>query len=210
MAQLCESILSKDINFNCDEQVVKGLESDGVIINRSDVDFSATVFDTNSPNIIKSLTLKSGKRGYEVQQLGNTPFTGAKTDLVVGTYRNTWTHEIPIAILANTPEVSEKIIDGLANGTYVLILRNKSKGTDGSAEYQVYGYEQGLVVSAGTSEKYSDDTEGGWLITLQETAAPKSALFLFNTDSTTTAQLYEDLKTPTVGNLTPIEAPKDY
>jgi len=194
MSNICESILSKDINFACDDLVTKGVESDGLIINRSDVDFSATVFDTEHSNIIKTLVLKSGKKGYEVQQYGNTPFTGTKTDLVVGTYRNSWTHEIPIAVLANTPDVCENIIDGMANGTFILILKNKSKGADGKAEYQVYGYAQGLVASAGTAEKYSDDTEGGWLMTLQETAAPKSAMFFFNTDSTTTAAQYESLK----------------
>jgi hypothetical protein len=45
-----------------------------------------------------------------------------------------------------------------------------------------------------TNEKYSEDTDGGWLVTLQENSAPKSALFFFNTDSTTTAAAYEALK----------------
>ena len=107
---------------------MRGLEADGVIINRSDVDFANCVFDENARNILKQLILKSGKKGYEVVQMGNTPFTGAASNMEVGTYRNTWTHEIPIAILDNGPEVSEKVIDGLANGTFVLVLRNKHKG----------------------------------------------------------------------------------
>ena len=35
MAKLCESIIAKAIDFSCDDLVVKGLESDGLIINRS-------------------------------------------------------------------------------------------------------------------------------------------------------------------------------
>ena len=97
--------------------------------------------------------------------------------------------------MSNTPEVANKIIDGLANGTFVVILRNKFKGESGEAEYQVYGYTQGLVASEGTNEKYSEDTDGGWLITLQETGARLSAMFFFNTDATTTAAAYEALKT---------------
>lgn len=195
MTKLCETLIKKDISFDCDAMSVKGLEADGVIVNRSDVDFSATVFDDNSKNIVKQLMLKSGKKGYEVVQLGNTPFTGTTSTLAVGTYRNSWTHEIPIAVLANDPDVCENIIDGLANGTFVLILRNKAKGQQGKGEYQIFGFYQGLVASAGTNEKYSDETEGGWLMTLQETNSPKSALFLFDTDSATTQKKYEALKT---------------
>lgn len=194
MAKLCESLIAKAIDFACDDIIVRGLESDGLIINRSDIDFAATVFDAQNPNIIKTLVLKTGKKGYEVNQLGNTPFTGVQSTLEVGTYRNTWTHAIPIVVLSNTPDVAHNIIDGLSNGTFVIILRNKFKGSTGDAEYQVYGYTQGLVASEGTNDKYSEDTDGGWIITLQETGARMSAMFLYNTDAETTAAAYESLK----------------
>lgn len=191
----CETLLKKDIEINCESPIVRGLEPDGIIINRSDIDFSNTVFDQTNKNIIKTLILKSGKKGYSVIQAGGSPFNGAKTDLVVGTYRNKWTNELPIAVLDNGPEVCEKVIDGLANGSFVVIVKNKHKGEDGKSEYQVYGYYQGLVASAGSNEKYSEETDGGWLITLQEVGAPKSALFYFNTDGETTATQFESLLT---------------
>ena len=191
--KLCESIISRDIAVDCEELVVRGLEPDGVIINRKDIDFGATVFDETNKNVIKTLALKSGKKGYSVAQLGNAPFTGTQTTLTVGTYRNTWTNQIPIAVLANNPDVCENVIDGLANGQFVLILRNKNKTSKG--EYQVYGYAQGLVASEGTNEKYSGDTDGGWLITLQETNAPKSALFFYDTSDEATATKFASLTT---------------
>ena len=196
MAKLCETIIARDIDFACDCLVTKGLEADGLIINRSDIDFSATTFNSTNPNIIESLTLKTGKYAYQVNQLGNTPFTGTQSTLEVGTYRNTWTHDIPIVVLANDPTVAHEIIDGLANGTFVLILRNKHKGCNGDAEYQIYGYTQGLVASEGTNDKYSDDTDGGWIITLQETGARMSAMFLWDTDAATTLAAYEALLPP--------------
>ena len=196
MANLCESIIAKDIAFSCDELVTKGLESDGIIINRSDIDFSATVFDSANPNIIKTLVLKSGKKGYEVSQAGNTPFTGTQSALEVGTYRNTFTHTVSFVVLANDPDVAHNIIDGLANGNFVSILRNKHKGgQDGDGEYQVYGYSQGLTASEITNDKYSEDTDGGWLVNLQETGARMSAMYYWNTDRSTTAAAYESLKT---------------
>ena len=192
MAKLCESIIASAIDWACDALVTKGLESDGVIINRDDIDFSQTVFNSSNPNIIESLVLKTGKKGYLVNQLGNTPFTGTQSTLEVGTYRNTWTHTIPIVVLNNGPDVAKNIIDGLANGTFVVILRNKFKGT-GDAEYQVYGYTQGLLASEGTNDKYSDDTDGGWIITLQETGVRMSAMFFWDTDAATTAAAYAAL-----------------
>lgn len=191
----CESLIAQDISIPCEDQVTKGLEADSVIMNRNDIDFTKTVFDDSNPNIIKQLVLKKGKKAYACIQQGNTPYTGVKSELNVGTYRNTWNHELPIIVLANTPDVIHNVIDGLANGKFVAIVRNVAKGADGKGEFQVYGYAQGLKASAGTCEKYSDDTEGGWLITLQEEQTPKAAYFFFNTDTDTTTAQFEALKT---------------
>ena len=188
-------MIQKGIELNCECPIVKGVEPDGLIMNRSDIDFAKSVFDTTNKNILTTLILKSGKKAYPIVQQGATPFTGAKTSLATGTYRNTFTNEVPIAVLDNGPEVAQKIIDGLANGSFVLILKNVHKGVKGNAEYQVYGYFQGLHASAIENDKYSEDTDGGWLVTLQETSAPKSALFYFDTDSETTATKYETLTT---------------
>lgn len=199
MSGICESLIAKGIEMDCENPIVKGMEADGIICNRTDVDFSKSTFDASNKNILKTLVLKNGKKGFPVIQQGATPFSGAKTSLATGTYRNTFTNEIPIAVLDNGPEVSQNIIDGLANGSFVLILKNIHKGDSGKAEYQVYGFYQGLRASAIENEKYSEDTDGGWLVTLQETGSPKSALFYFNTDSKTTATQFATLLTDAHG-----------
>lgn len=183
---LCDEILKKAITIDCDNPITKGLEANGVIINRQDIDFAATVFDATRKNIIKTLVLKTGKKGYEVYCPGSTPFTGTKTSLEKGTYKNKWTTDLPLVVLDNSPEVCEDIIEGLANGEYVVILRNKHKGSDGNAEYQVYGYYQGLRAETIENDKYSEDTDGGWSVALKETGAPKAGMFFFNTDKKTT------------------------
>ena len=196
MANLCNSLIATDIQADCSNLGIKGLEPDGKIINRADIDFANCVMDNGNPanpNIIKSLVLKTGKSAYDVAQMGNTPFTGLVSNLNVGTYINTWTTDIPIAILANDPVVAHKVIDALANGEFVLILKNKNRGTGGNAKYQVFGYAQGCRASAGTRDAYSEDVEGGWLVTLQEANHPKSAMFLYDTDEATTDAAYEAL-----------------
>lgn len=193
MPNLCNSLIAQDIENDCANVGIKGLEPDGKIINRSDIDFSATQFNANNDAIIETLVLKTGKTAFDVAQLGNTPFTGLVQNLNIGTYVNTWTTDIPIAVLANNPAVTKNVIDVLSNGEFVLILKNKNTGISGNAKYQVFGYAQGCRASAGTRDAYSEDTEGGWLITLQEANHPKSAMFFYDTDETTTDAAYAAL-----------------
>lgn len=200
MSGVCDNLIKGDIMPNCDDPIGPGLEQRGVIMNRSDIDFSATVFNATRKNVIESLVLKTGKKAYQVVVQGNTPFTGTNTALAVGTYRNTFTNIVSIVVLANDPDVCNDVIDGLANGEYVVVLENKSKGlqkeeTPGDSAFQVYGYYQGLKASEMTNDKYSEDTDGGWAISLQETKVPKSALFLFKTDYETTVTAFESLTT---------------
>lgn len=192
MPTLCESLISQAITSDCDNPLVRGLEPDGVIINRSDVDFASC---TISGNTVSSLVLKTGKVGYAVKQLGATPFSGTATSLVAGTYHNTFTNTVAIAVLDNGPDVAANVIDGLANGSFVVVLRNKHTGTNGQSAYQIYGYFQGLSASAIEEEKYSEDLDGGWLVTLTETGAPKSALFFYNTSLSATETAFESLTT---------------
>lgn len=191
---VCDSIISGNIGFSCDDMVSRGFEADGVMLNRKDIDFSATVFDEEKKNIIKQIVLKSGKKGYSVSQLGGTPYTGTVTSLVKGTYINTFNNTVALVVLDNGPEVCENVIDGLANGEFVVILRNRHKGNGGNAEFQVYGYYQGLHAESLEDGKYSEEVEGGWSVTLLEERAKKSALFMFNTDTETTEAQFESLK----------------
>lgn len=198
MAGVCDNAIKKDILVNCDDPIVPGVEQEGVIINRSDIDFSTVAFNTTRKNVIETLALKSGKKAYKVVVSGSTPFTGTNTALATGTYRNTFTNTVNMVILANDPDVCADIIDGLANGEYVVILENKAKSLQkeenpGDSAFQVYGYYQGLKAAEISNDKYSEETEGGWSVSLQETKVPKSALFYFKTDYDTTKTSIETL-----------------
>ena len=196
---VCDDILKKDISPSCDDPVVQGLEQEGMIMNRADVDFAATVFNATRKNVIETLAMKEKKKAYKVVVPGKTPFTGTTTALATGTYRNSFTNTITLVILANDPDVCADIVDGLANGSYVVVLENKYKGLQkeenpGDAAFQVFGYYQGLTATTIENNKYSEETEGGWSVTLEEQKVPKSALFLFKTS-------YEATKTA-IGTLT--------
>ena len=190
MPTTCDYLIASAIDFDCEDMSVRGMEADGVIINREDVDFANCVLDSSNPNIVKTLAIKTGKSGFAIKQLGNTPFSGLVSNLNIGTYKNTWTHEIPIAVLADDPDTAKDILDPMSNGTFVLVLKTKMHG---DAKYKIFGYAQGCRASAGTNDKWSEDTEGGFLMTLQEQNAPKSGMYFYNTDEATTDAAFEAL-----------------
>lgn len=197
---VCDYLVKKDLALNCDDPITPGFEQEGVIINRKDVDFAASAFNTTRKNVLETLALKAQKKGYKIQVLGSTPYTGTNTALTAGTYRNTFTHTVAIVVLANDPDVCADIIDGLANGEFVVILENKHKGLQkeenaGDSAFQVYGWYNGLKATEISNDKYAEETDGGWAISLQETKAPKSALFLFKTDYDTTKTAVDTLTT---------------
>lgn len=198
MASTCDYLIKQDIIPSCEDPIVPGVEQRGIIINRADIDFATTAFNSSRANVIETLALKSGKKAYQVIMYGNSPFTGTQTALEVGTYRNTFTNTVSLVVLDNGPDVCSGVIDGLANGEYVVILENKYKANNkadnpGDAAFQVFGWYQGLKASEITNEKYSEDTDGGWLVNLQETNAPKAGLFFYKTDYETTSAAIDSL-----------------
>ncbi|WP_288735025.1 hypothetical protein [uncultured Phocaeicola sp.] len=204
MSGVCDNLIKQGIVPSCDDPIVPGIEQKGVMMNRADIDFGTTAFNSTRKNIIETLALKSGKKAYEVVVMGSNPFTGTNTVLATGTYRNTFTNTVNLVVLDNGPDVCANVIDGLANGEFVVILENKFKGLNkeenpGDAAFQVYGWYQGLKPAELSNDKYSEETDGGWLVSLQEAKVPKSALFLFKTDYETTAAAVATLTKGAVG-----------
>lgn len=180
MPDSCDYRLAANISAACAEKSVKGLESNAWVINRDDIDFDNCQRDASNPNILTTLVLKSGKRAYTAYNPGKNPFTGTTTSMTEGTYTNKFTKTAAIIILDSGPGVAHDIIDPLANGSYVVIFENKYKGVDKKNTFEVYGFELGLNANAIEKDMYSEDTDGGWSVTLQEVGAPTSAIYLFN------------------------------
>ena len=200
---VCDDIVKKDLVLDCANQMVPGFEQEGVVINRKELDFALTQFNSLRKNVIETLAMKSHKKAYKVVVGGRTPFTGTNTALAMGTFRNSFTNTVNMVILGNDPDVCADIIDGLANGEFVVVLENKAKGLDkeanpGDGAFQIYGYYQGLRAAELSNDKYAEETDGGWAVSLQETKVPKSALFFFKTDYNTTKAAIDALTAPVV------------
>ena len=189
MAQLdlCGASISGNVTIDCDNIITPGLEQVGVIFNRNDIE-SWTENSTNN-SIIEGITLKTGVKGHVIYQMGSQPFNGTSVAFAEGSIVNTFTNTCSFVILNNGPQVCKDIIDNLANGSFVVLFKNKFSEKDGDNHpglWQIMGKESGLKASDISCDKYSDDTNSGWQITLTEEKATKSALFFFKTDDTTT------------------------
>lgn len=191
--QLCDFKLAADLGGSCESPSVAGLMNNAVILNFDDVDWDAITWDESNPNVITNLPLKAGKRAYAAYMPGKTPYTGTNKTFTEGTYRNKFTKTVAMVILDNGPEVAAHVIDPLANGRFVAIMENKYQGEDHRNTFEVYGLEQGLSANELTDDKYSEDTDGGWAVSLQEVNAPRSGLYLFADSVAATRTLVENM-----------------
>lgn len=191
----CDGLIKVGIeDVACTQRPTKGIERKGIIINRSDIDFDKLTYDESQTNALTALALLQGKQGYPVVQMGSAPFTGTKTSGVVGTYSNGVSNTVVVAVLNNDAKTNEGFIDGILNGEFVMVLEFKDKGEDKKSAFRVYGLDQGLTMSALEQDPYGD-TKGGWLVTLTEAEASRSAVYL-GTDYSTGKQLFDSLLSP--------------
>lgn len=49
---ICDITIKKDIAPSCDDPIVPGLEQEGVIMNRADVDFGAVTFNADRKSVV--------------------------------------------------------------------------------------------------------------------------------------------------------------
>lgn len=177
----CEDIAAlQSVKPNC--QLVAGYENIGFIIARRDIDFAGSVKDADNSNLITNLALGTGNKFECLGQLKDS-FSDTTVSLNQGTFRNTFTHQVSFKIFDNSAERT-KMINGLANGEYVMVLEQKHKsefsGDDETVvrTYRVFGWENGLVASAIDNDNNSEDIADGWSITLEETNASSAAYYL--------------------------------
>lgn len=172
----CSNDLSNGIAYSCQSIPVKGFMPNGVIINRDDIDYSTFTMATGKQNTVSNFPLKSNKFGYVVQQPDVDPYQGSQVTMEHGTYMNTFTKEVHLLVVAPADIVADVLVDQLARGEFVVILRKKAPL--GDIEYIIYGLDGGLKATEITQEYYNDDTKGAVAVTLTEEGAPSFARFL--------------------------------
>lgn len=174
---LCGNELMQHIVEECDNPIFSGIDAAGVIINYDDID--SIVRDASNKHIITSIILKSGKHAWRFVQERNNPFTGTNTAAEVGDFRNAFTATVAGFIPFDGAEPSRNVITPMANGRYVVIVRNQWQHTDSNGdvdnEWQVYGSDKGLKMSSLQQTRYENND--AWMIEMQEQGISRASTF---------------------------------
>ena len=198
----CAATLAADLQKNCTDPVVGGIEKIGYIINRDDIDIAATKASkvAGSQNLYASLVRVIGKKGYGCTNLSN--LTSTKVD---GTYTNKIQHVISGALL-DDGDVPGSMIDALTSkdGEFVMVVEHRFKDvgrtlSPGSSAFQIIGLDVPLTSTgqAIANDKNSADTDGGWAFALA-TTEPKARAYWYSTSYTATKALFDALGTAAV------------
>lgn len=187
----CEGIITQGLSATCKNHPF-GFEKKGIIINRSDINFGGIVFATGSTNIVTTMPLEASAMGFQVIQFGTKPFNGTKKSGVSKeSAPGKMTKTVQFFVPDHDPAVDEKFIDALLNGEFVMILENKDKNeTTNNAAFEIFGMQNGLHFTAIEQDTYGD-YGSGWLVTMEETEAPSSSIYLFDTSYAATKTKFE-------------------
>ena len=188
MANLCEKLLANCIGADCDAMPVTGMDSNAWIFNKSQI--ASITYDENNPNLATAITMKTHEvnssdvayTGFKINQLGKVPFTGTQTAFNANDTFNNFTETLQFIYYDNSPSAAMSI-DQIANGRFLVVVKNEFEGADGKGTYQIYGAGKALVASEISRDPYSDENIGAWVIQLQAENTSKSAVFIEHTDT---------------------------
>lgn len=192
---LCEKLLAGCIGADCDNPIFSGMESKAWIWNKSEI--ASLTYDTQNPNIVTDITMKEVSAGvnavgYTITQLGKQPFSGTNTSMVEGNTSNKFNEVFSFVVPDNSPAAA-MLLDNIANGKFVVVVKNEYTGSDNKGVYQIYGAKKGLVATAMERDAYGEDTDGGWAVTLTAENTPNSAMFVYKTDLQTTETFLDSI-----------------
>lgn len=183
MSNICQKVITSCVGADCNNPIFKGMEGKAWIFNKSEIE--SFTYDQTNTNLITAITMATYEDdgtdvayvGYTIDQLGKTPFTGTNTSMTEGNVANKFTETLVFIVPDNSP-TSAMLLDNVANGKFVVVVENEYDGADNKGKFQVYGAKKGLVCTAMERDAYSDDTDGGWSVTLTAEGTPNSALFI--------------------------------
>ena len=132
---------------DCDNPAVAGTFGEVILVPYSAIDRTAS--SVTAKGVIESIVLKTGRTGYLFDAYDNSPL-GA-VSLVAGTYVNRWQHDATLRVFTKS-EAAKEFVNGATNSRIVVIMKNKELGSDGTTQYEAYGWDAGLVLTEATGD----------------------------------------------------------
>jgi hypothetical protein len=156
MALNCEDKLSADIQKDCENKPIGGIEVNVVLIALKDINKTTSTISATNKLLITDLATNTGTSGYFVE--GIKQAQGAMFELVKKEDSfDAYKHSFSGVVL--NPSASNKLeLSKVASGErYVAVVEKKWKGADSDEAFEVLGWDSGLVISEMTwNTKESD------------------------------------------------------
>lgn len=182
----CLGVLAGNISTDCDNPRVQGYEQEGLIFNRSDIDWTAVTYDASNPRIVKTIALVAEATPYVVYNSRSNPLPFNGTTTVYNQDDNRYDKTVQFYFEGIGGKASADVVEPLKGGQYVMLLQRKDHRGDGS--FQLIGMQTGLVA---TAQEQNEDT-GYWLMTMG-CSEPSAEVAFFNTDYATTKAAFDSL-----------------
>lgn len=192
-AGLC-SDLSGGVTLSCATPLVGGVEADIIILVRKHID--TTTFNSGNNYILEDIALLTGKQAYKFEGKNNS--ARPKNSLVVKDFSKGKVHTLDFLIFDDGPTTKLRL-DELQDASVCVFVKNKFKGATGNATWSIHGFHAGLSMTACEQDKFDENTNGAWKVTLA--SDPKSLeaqwpLNVFITSATATEALITTLLSP--------------
>lgn len=177
--QDCTGHLTADITFDCLNAPIGGIEQNIVLINKDDIDVSATVTDPANRLKVTQITLKPGKTGHlltGVKQANGKAWELVKKENAPDKFKHIFSGVIFTPSLANKTQA-----DNLSKGSkYVAVIEQVWKGTNNADAFEVLGLTSGLELTTMTNSSKENDNMIMFELSsaegFEETTMPKTFL----------------------------------
>jgi hypothetical protein len=144
----CSKLATSVIGAICNEGASAGAEDELFLFNFSNIDKVNSKVDDN---VVKEISLKENSDyGYSFTTYGKS-LNDSGTTFTLGTYKNSWIHNLALRIFVKNEDV-KKFVNKFGQGAKVIaILKNNESGKDGDVKYEVYGWDNGLILKESTN-----------------------------------------------------------
>jgi len=152
----CTGILTADILFDCANAPIGGIEQNVVLINKEDIDTTATTTDASNRVLVTNLQLKPGKTGYllsGVKQSNGKAWELVKKENAPDKFKHTFS-----GVIFNPSAENKLQADSLSKGAkYVAVVEQVWKGTGSEDAFEILGLSSGLELMTMTNSSKEND-----------------------------------------------------
>lgn len=151
--------INANVLVDCANPLVGGVEAKLRIYNRDEI--AGYVRNATNPQIIEGITMVATKKGYLFEGINSS--VKPKVEMVKKEYGNRYNHLVDF-IVFKKGSAAKAILEGLAGGSYVVVIENMYK--NGDASFEVLGTDVGLELKSLTNDPNDTATDGAYVLQL--------------------------------------------